>query len=214
MSSNAISAQGSTLQIATGTGGAKTITAITQGNPCIVTSAAHGLARGDRVTFAAIAGMTNLNGLTQTVEYVTSNTFALYGVDSSAFGAYTSGGTATPVTFTAVSEVVSFSGFDGQASEIDVSDLNSVAKEFKLGLVDSGGFTFTMNTLLSDAGQTAVRTSRDTSTSRQFKLTLPSGTPSVATFTAFAKQVPVTGGVDAKVQSNVALRITGAVTWA
>jgi Ubiquitin-activating enzyme E1 FCCH domain/Lambda phage tail tube protein, TTP len=214
MSSNAISAQGTTLQIATGTGGAKTITAISQGNPCIVTSTAHGLAKGDRVTFAGIVGMTQLNGVTASVEYITANTFALYGVDSSAYSAYTSGGTATPVTFTPVAEVVSFSGFDGQASEIDVSDLNSTAKEFKLGLVDSGGFSFTVNTLLSDAGQTAVRTSRDTSTSRQYKLTLPSGTPSVATFTAFAKQVPVAGGVDAKVQSNVALRITGPVTWA
>jgi hypothetical protein len=214
MSSNAISAQGTTLQIATGTGTAKTITAITQGNPCIVTSTAHGLARGDRVTFASIGGMTQLNGTTATVEYVTANTFALYGVDSSSYTAFTTGGTATPVTFTAIAEVQNFSGFDGQASEIDVSDLNSTAKEFKLGLVDSGGFTFAMNTVLSDPGQTAVRTSRDTSTSRQYKLTLPSGTPSVATFTAFAKQVPVAGGVDAKVQSNVSLRITGPVTWA
>ena len=214
MSSNAISAQGSTLQVSTGTGGAKTITAITQGNPCIVTSTGHGLGKGDRVTFAAIAGMTQLNGVTATVEYVTTNTIALYGIDSSAYTAYSSGGTATPVTFTAISEVQTFSGFDGQASELDTTDLNSTAKEFKLGLVDNGSFTFTMNTVLSDAGQTTVRSSRDTSTSRQYKLTLPSGTPSVATFTAYAKQVPVAGGVDAVLKSNVSLRITGAVTWA
>ncbi|MEI6599837.1 MAG: phage tail tube protein [Comamonadaceae bacterium] len=214
MSSSAISAQGTTLQVSTGTGAAKTITAITQGNPCICTSTAHGLAKGDRVTIAAVGGMTQLNTNTYSVEYVTANTFSLSGVDSSAFTAYTSGGTATPVTFTAISEVATFSGFDGQASEIDVTDLNSVAKEFKLGLIDNGGFTFTMNTLTSDGGQTVLRASHDASTSRQYKLTLPSGTPSVATFTAYAKQIPVAGGVDAKVTSNVALRITGAVTWA
>ena len=214
MSSNAISAQGTTLQVSTGTGGAKTITGASQGKPCIITATAHGFVPGDRVTIASVGGMTTLNGNTYTVEYVTANTFSLFGVDSSAYSAYTSGGTATPVTFTTVSEVQTFSGFDGQASELDTTDLSSTAKEFKLGLVDNGGFSFTMNTLLSDAGQSAVRASRDASTSRQYKLTIPSGSPSVATFTAYAKQVPVDGGVDAVVKSNVALRITGAVTWA
>ena len=213
MSSSAISAQGTTLQVSTGTGGAKNITAITQGNPCICTSTAHGFAKGDRVTIASVGGMTQLNTNTYTIEYVTANTFSLMGVDSSAYTAYTSGGTATPVTFTTVSEISTFSGFDGQASELDVTDFNSAAKEFKLGLVDSGSLTLTMNTLLSDAGQAAVRASHENSTSRQYKLTLPSGSPSVATFTAYAKQVPVAGGVDAKVTSNVSLRITGAVTW-
>ncbi len=214
MSQHAISAQGSTLQVSTGTGGAKNITGITQGYPCIVSSTAHGLQAGDRVTMAAILGMTQLNGNTYSVEYATANTFSLSGVNSTAFTTYTSGGTATPVTFTAIADLDKFSGFDGQASEIDVTDLNSAAKEFKLGLIDNGGFTFSMNTVLSDPGQTAVRASRDSSTSRQYKLTFPSGTPSVATFTAYAKQVPVTGGVGGKLQSNVALRISGPVTWA
>lgn len=213
MSANAISAQGSTLQISTGTGGAKTITSISQANPCVVGSTAHGLVKGDRVTFASIVGMTQLNGVTATVEYTTANGFSLSGVDSTGYTAYTSGGTATPVTFTTISEVGTFSGFDGQASELDTTDLSSGAKEFKLGLVDNGGFTFGMNTLLSDPGQAAVRASREASTSRQYKLTLPAGSPSIANFTAFAKQVPVTGGVDAVLKSNVALRISGVVTW-
>lgn len=213
MSANAISAQGSTLEISTGSGGAKTITGISQGYPCIVTSAAHGFVKGDRVTLSAIVGMTQLNGVTYSVEYTTVNTFSLHGVDSSGYTAYDSAGIATPVTFTKIEEVGTFSGFDGQASEIDVTDLDSTAKEIKLGLIDNGGFSFTVNTLMSDPGQTAVRSSRDTGISRQYRLTLPAGTPHIATFTAFAKQIPVTGGVDAKVQSNIALRISGAVAW-
>lgn len=214
MSSNAISAQGTTLQISTGTGAAKTITGITKGFPCIVTSAAHGLQKGDRVSFASIAGMTELNGVTATIEYVTTNTFSLSGIDSTSYTTYTSGGTATPVTYTTIGDVVSFSGFDGQASEIDVTDLSSTAKEFKLGLTDNGGVSVTLNTVKGDAGQVALQAAKDAGTSRTFKLTLPSGTPSVATFTAFVKQMPVAGGVDAKVSSTVALRISGAVAWA
>lgn len=210
--SNAISAQGSTLQIQTGTGGAKTVTGVTKANPCVVTSAAHGLSVGDRVTFASVGGMTELNGNSYIVEYVTANTFSLFKVDSSNYGTYTSGGTATPVTYTTIAEVKSFSGFDGQASEIDVTSMQSTAKEFRLGLVDEGGFSFEMNQINSDPGQAALRASKNAGTIKSYKLTLPNA--EVATFTAFAKATPTSGGVDSVVTSSVALRISGAVAWA
>lgn len=215
--SNAISAQGSTLQIATGTGGAKTITAAAVGNPTILTSAAHGLSAGDVVSIAAITGTlgtdaTNgLNGKTFTVSNVTTNTFAV-NVNSTGL-AYTSGGTATPQTYTAIAEIKSFSGFDGKASEIDVTSLTSAAKEFRLGLVDSGGFSFDMSRVQADPGQAAVLASKNAGTLKAYKLTLPNA--EVASFTAFATALPISGGVDGIVaHSGVALRISGAVTWA
>lgn len=213
MSANAINAQGTLIKISTGSGGAKTITAITQANPCVITSAAHGLNPGDRVAIAAVSGMTQLNGNTYTVEYVTTNTFSLQGINSTAYTAYTSGGTATPATFTTINEIKTFSGLDGQASEMDITDLNSVAKEFRLGLMDEGGFSFTMHRLPSDAGQAALLAARAAGTSRNFSVTLAAGSPSIATFTAFVKQLPLAGGVDQVNLSNSALRITGPVTW-
>lgn len=212
MPSNAISAQGSALQIQTGTGAAKNITAISKANPCVVTSAAHGLQPGDRVTIASVGGMTELNGNSYIVEYVTANTFSLFKVDSTGFTTYTSGGTATPVTYTTISEVKSFNGFDGQASEIDATTLASTAKEFRLGLVDEGGFSFEMNQVNADAGQAALRASKNAGTIKSYKLTLPNG--EVATFTAFAKSLPSAGGVDSVLTSSVALRISGPVAWA
>jgi hypothetical protein len=211
MSSNAISAQGSILQIATGTGGAKTVTAISKGYPCIVTSTAHGFAAGDRVTFASVGGMTELNGNSYVIEYVTANTFSLHKVDSTSYTTYTSGGTATPVTHTAIAEVKSYSGFDGQASEIDVTDFASTAKEFRLGLVDEGGFSFEMHQLNSNPGQQALRASRNAGTLKSYKLILPNA--EVATFNAFAKSLPSAGSVDGVVTSSVALRISGPVVW-
>jgi hypothetical protein len=216
MTSAAISAQGSTLQISTGTGGAKTITAGAPGNPTILTSTAHALSVGDGVAIAAIVGTmgtdaTNgLNGKSYVITHVTANTIT---VDANTLGlTYTSGGTATPVTFTGISEVKSFSGFDGQAAEIDVTTLASTAKEFRLGLVDSGGFSFELNQVNSDAGQTALRASKVAGTLKTYKLTLPNA--EVATFTAFAKAMPTAGGVDGVVTSSIALRISGSVTWA
>lgn len=75
------------------------VTAATQANPCqITTSPAHGYSTGDDVTFASVGGMTELNTGTYTITVLTSTTFTLNGTDSTAFGAFTSGGTVTRVT--------------------------------------------------------------------------------------------------------------------
>ena len=69
------------------------ITGITQANPAVVTAASHGLSNGDRVFIASVAGMTEVNNKEFTVAGATTNTFELSGIDSSAFTAYSSGGT-------------------------------------------------------------------------------------------------------------------------
>lgn len=76
-------------------GTAHAITGATNANPCVVTSANHGFENGETVTFASVGGMTELNGNTYTVAGRTDNTFQLQGIDSTAYGVYTSGGTAT-----------------------------------------------------------------------------------------------------------------------
>ena len=75
------------------------ITAITQADPAVVTSASHGLSNGDAIEIRDVAGMTLLNGNIFYVGGVTTNTFELYtdsgvssGLDSSVYDAYTSGG--------------------------------------------------------------------------------------------------------------------------
>ena len=69
------------------------ITGITQANPAVVTAASHGLSNGDRVFIASVAGMTEVNNKEFTVAGATTNTFQLSGINSSAFTAYSSGGT-------------------------------------------------------------------------------------------------------------------------
>lgn len=81
---------------------AKTITGITQANPGVVTSAAHGYANGNRVYIAAVGGMTQVNGNYYTVMGVTANTFQLADlnnnlVNTTTYTAYTAGGTVSRV---------------------------------------------------------------------------------------------------------------------
>jgi hypothetical protein len=211
MTTTAISAQGSTLSISGSDGSAKTITGIAVGSPTIITSTAHGFANGDIVTLSGVTGTdaSALNGQKVVVTHVTTNTYAI-NLDTTG-KTVTASGTATPVTWTEIKNLVSFTGFDGQASEIDATDLASTAKEFLLGLQDWGQFQFDVNRDFNDAGQLALDASKRASTIKSYKLTLPNG--KTKTFDAYCKNSPLAGGVDALLKtSGVSLRITGDVT--
>jgi len=208
-----ISAQKSKLEIATGTGGAKTITAMAIGFPTIVTSAAHGFTNGTVVTFAGVTGTigAQINGTSRVVSNVTANTYALDDLDSNGF-AYTSAGTATPQTYTKINGVLSFDGFDGSADELDTTDLDSDAKEFVSGIRDEGKFGFEIKRLKTDAGQMAMRAVLASGAITGFRLTLPD--QSVATWSALVKTMPASGGVNAVLKGKVDTKISGPVTWA
>ena len=85
----------------------KTVTAATQANPVVITSASHGFSNGDIFQMSEFSGlgdesgMTDLNGNRYTVASVTTNTFALQStaatpvnVNGTGFGAYITGGKA------------------------------------------------------------------------------------------------------------------------
>lgn len=212
MPSTAIAANGTIVQIATGTGGAKTITGIALGNPTIITSAAHGLLAGDVVALAAIVGTTQLNGVTAVVAYKTTNTLALP-IDSTAYTPYTSGGTATPQTFTTLGNAKTFNGLDGSPAEIDVTNFASTFKEFIMGLTDGGALSIDLDLDNNDAGQVAARAKYGSKQLVAFKVILPSGTTPTATFNAYVKKFSVQGQVDATVKGSIDLRLSSAVTW-
>lgn len=72
------------------------VTGATKANPAVITFAAgHRFRAGQQVTFAGVGGMTQLNGNTYTVANPTATTLELSATNSTAYGTYTSGGTAT-----------------------------------------------------------------------------------------------------------------------
>lgn len=113
---------------------------------------------------------------------------------------------------TTIGEVISFSGFDGQSSEIDTTNLSSVAKEFTLGLNDFGSISLEVNFNINDAGQTLVDTAKRNGTVSQFVLTLPTGAKKVFTFNGYVQGFSISGAVDAVVTASISIRISGAVT--
>jgi hypothetical protein len=207
-----ISAQGSKLEVATGVGAAKAITAISVGFPAIVTSADHGLNNGDVVALATITGTMAalLNGSSHVVANKTADTFALLDVNTLTL-AYANGGTATPTAYTQIKGLISFDGFDGAASDLDVTDLDSTAMEYISGLKDEGKFGYEAKVIKADNGQIAMRAARTSGVPVGMKLTLPDA--SVATFTVLVKSIPTSGGVNAVLKGKTDTKISGPVVW-
>lgn len=97
------------LETTANTGGAfpeKTITGITQANPAVVTtSGAHGWSTGNEVRLLNIVGMTELNGKNVKITVLSGTTFSIQtmagaNINSTAYGAFTSGQAARVHTVT------------------------------------------------------------------------------------------------------------------
>lgn len=117
--------------------------------------------------------------------------------------------TASPPVAVQIKGLVSFNGPDGQASEIDCTDLDSTAKEFLMGLPDEGSFSLSLNLIVDDPGQLACQAARNSRALRDFKWELSSGEE--ATFSGYVMTCTGEGGVDAKVSRTIAIRVSGPV---
>jgi hypothetical protein len=209
--STAVNAQGAKLQIASGSGSAQAVTAVAVGFPTILTGV--GINAGDVITLAAFTGADAalLNGVTTVAKYVANGKYAV-DIDTTGKTITVSSSTATPNTYTRVANLKDFNGFDGAASDIDITHLESAAKEFRAGLVDNGQVSCNVQQDLADAGQIAVMAAQVASATKNFKVTLSSG--KVASFAGYIKKFSAAGQVDGVIMSSLDIKITGSVTWA
>lgn len=210
MSAQDINAQGTKIRISTTEAAGINITGISKANPCVVT-AANTFAAGDIVYISGIVGMTELNGRAFVVATPAAGNFQLKGIDSTNFGTWTSGGTVKKQTMTDIGSIKGFDGFDGQASEIDVTDLDSVAKEYLIGLQDFGNVSLDIGLLASDAGQDAMKAAKASGLAKVFTITTKAGP--VAAFVAYVKSFTTSGSPDSSLKGKASLRITGAPSF-
>jgi hypothetical protein len=116
-----------------------------------------------------------------------------------------------------VGEVTDFSGPGGQAAIIDVTNLNSTAKEKLVGLRDEGQVSISLNLSFSDAGQIALRADRASRSKKKCVIKFNDSTTDAArtkaTFDGYCMGFSITGSVDNKVGANAVIEITGGVTY-
>ncbi len=206
----AIKSQGALLRVSSAEAAAKVITGITAANPPVVTSSTHGYANGDIVRIADVVGMVQVNDRAFVVANQTTNTFELKGVDGTGYTAYASGGNAYKQTMVSVGSVASASGFDGQADEIDVTHLQSTAKEFLIGLQDFGNVDLEL-LLVSDTGQTRMRALKGSASIGVFAIT--NSNSEVAAFRALVKSFTFQNAQNDAFRGQCQLRVTGEPAW-
>lgn len=114
--------EGSSQQFSNTFATAKTITAITNANPAVATSTAHGYVTGDEILLTS--GWEDATDSVYKVEVVDANTFKLLGLDTSNsnfFPTGTGSGTAQKISgWTAIPQVLTVSASGGDARFTDV----------------------------------------------------------------------------------------------
>lgn len=127
-------------------------------------------------------------------------------------GATTASSPNTPTGFTAsLPEIKDFQGPGGQSGEIEVTSLDSTAKEFLPALKDNGQFTANMNFAPSSLEHQGIVADQENRVSRWYRLVLPNGAN--GDFQGFVQQFTLSGAVDNVLAAALTVRVAGAITW-
>lgn len=149
--------EGSSQQFSSTFAAAKTITAVTNANPAVATSTAHGYVTGDEILLTS--GWEDATDTVFKVEVVDANSFKILGLDSSNTNFYPSGGgvgTAQKISgWTSIPQVLTISASGGDARFTDVSPL---AKRNAIRIPTGFNATSITLSLAHDAGNANYKT--------------------------------------------------------
>lgn len=119
--------------------------------------------------------------------------------------------------FTTIAAITSFSGPNETAPTVDVTTMDSTAREYITGLKDQGEITFDLIFVGSNAQQQGVRTDLTNGTTRNFKLVIPDKTLeadcTTLSFAGVVTQFALTGQTDDAWRGSVTIKLSGAGTW-
>jgi hypothetical protein len=203
--------QGSEIAVLTGFEDASpaiAITAITKANPAMVTASGHGLVEGQVVKITGVIGMTEVNDDLFIVGEVTGASFALADVDSTDYGAYTSGGSIAKGVLSNFCELTNYNRQGGTSPELPASSLCSVAQEYELGLPDFGTTALDFNFAPRTAIQTALHEFYLSGDKTAVYVNLPKSGGQMVQL-GFLQQESETAGVGALWTASATIRNTG-----
>lgn len=177
-------AQNSKLYIAGSAASALNLVSCTVGYPTILTflnaTVATALVNGDYVTIAACSGgdaaLLNVATVVSHKAIGATNTTFTVDIDTTGKTIVGTSATATPTAWVQVKQVKGIKPSGASTTKIDVTDLDSTAKEYRTGLIDNGTFSCDVFILESDPGQAAVLVAFGASTVNQYKVVTPAKT--------------------------------------
>ena len=176
---------GALISMASGYGANATVSALSNANPAVATSAAHTFLAGDFVEVTS--GWSRLTNKVVKVGAVTASTFELLGVDSSLTSIYPAGGgtgTVRKITgYTQLSQILSSSSNGGEQQFLEYQFLESDAQKRIPTFKSAAGLTFSIADDATQPGYLLAVVANDDRLQRAVKATLPSG--SVISYNAY-----------------------------
>lgn len=114
-------------------------------------------------------------------------------------------------SFTTIAEITSFTGPTESAKQVDVTSVDSTAREYLPGLRDGGEVSFEMNFVPGDAAQQGLRTDLTNRVTGSYKLVLTDdiATPTEIAFSAVVTSLSMKGAVDDKIAASCTLKLIG-----
>jgi len=168
---------GSTLFIGSAYGSALTVTTLTNANPGVATSTAHGLSNGDYVVVTS--GWSRLNNRLVRVAGVTANTFELEGINTTDTDIYPSGsgiGSVREVTtFTQITQVLQPTAQGGEQQFLAYQFLEDDAQTEIPTTKTAGGFNFSVADDPTLTGYIAMAAANDDREARALRVNLANG---------------------------------------
>lgn len=126
-----------------------------------------------------------------------------------------SGGTDGTEIFTTIAEVKSISGPNMSSTVIDVTNMDSSdnTREYISSWIDPGELSFACNFLPGNTGQQGLVEDMQDRVRRNFTLTWSDTASTVCTLSGLVTAFGITNQLDAALEANVTIKLTGFPSW-
>ncbi len=190
-------------------GSPQTISSITKASPGVLTYVGTDPANGDYIKITC-SGMTEMNGRVVRVANVNTgaNTFEVEGINTTAFGTFSSG-SMEPVTYgTTMSTATGLSASGGDFNFVDTTTIHDAVASQIPGVAQPATYTFESFWDVSDAALLALKVASDTKAQKSIRFSFANGQK--VTFVGYigCSLLPV-GNAQDKVTTQVVVTMFG-----
>lgn len=157
-------------------GTSKTVTEVTEADPPVATSAAHGLAARSVGYFSVATGMPQLEGQAVRFSAVDSNTLTIEDLDTTSYGNFTAGTLIPIASWLVLSSATNYNKSGGEGNPQDITVLLDTTEQQLQGQLSAETVALTLRTeTIASAALQAVRDAARNQGYLVFRITLPDG---------------------------------------
>jgi hypothetical protein len=168
--------RGVRLEVANAFGSNKTVTEVTEADPPVVTSSAHGLAAKSVGYFTSVVGMPRLEGQVARILNPLTNSFELEDLDTTDYGNFTSGSFVPVSTWTTFSNATEINKAGGDANPLDVTVIMDEIQQQENGQLGAESVSVSARLeTISNAAMSRIRNAARNQENCVFRLTYKDG---------------------------------------